>query len=468
MPSPRVSVVVPTRGRPGFLRRAVGSVLAQTFPDVEVVVVDDGPSPEVAAFVAGHADERVRLIRHETNRGVATARNTGVAAARGEYLAFLDDDDVWLPHKLERQLAAAGAGARVVHSLVYVADAEGRVYERASERGFRLFREVAAAGCPYVWLLRRSACQIGTFLVHRDCVAEVGGFDPELPTVEDLDFVHRLRRRFPFHLVDEPLSKYCRHDGNASSRTDPEVWVRLASKELAWLESADPPGRREIEAYLWMQVAQARWIGRRYRAAPRPALRARRLDATVIATGTLAKYLAAAALPSALADALRREARGRRAPAEPDPWLDLPTPLPAGLGRPHRRRLLRLRRPQPSEQPIDLGTGDVERRVGRILAQAGDPALEPAAVDRLDHAAVAVDADLERVGVAAPPVDEAVERGQVAVAGERRRVEPSDAGEGRLHGAGLGVDVPPLLPAAERHERGQDDGAGGDGGATTA
>jgi hypothetical protein len=105
--------------------------------------------------------------------------------------------------------------------LVFGADAEGRVYERASERGFRLFREVATADYPSVWLLRRSSCPIGTFLVHRDCFESIGAFDPNLPTVEDLDFVDRRRRQYDLHLVDEPLAKYCMHGANAALRTDP-------------------------------------------------------------------------------------------------------------------------------------------------------------------------------------------------------------------------------------------------------
>jgi glycosyltransferase involved in cell wall biosynthesis len=287
-------------------------------------VVDDGPSDEIAAFVQAHADERVRLVRHDRNQGVAAARNTGIAAARGELVGFLDDDDLWLPEKLERQVAVfREQGADVVHSLIYVANGEGEVYERSTQRGFELFRDVAAAGYPYFLLLRRSSFQINTFLVRRECIERIGGFDPALPAVDDLDFVHRLRREYEFHLVDEPLVKYCIHDANWSHDKDPGTWVRLARKELEWLRSANPPRGREIEAYLYMQIAQAAWIGSRYRTAVAPALRARLLDSSVISARTVVKYAVGALVPGAALDAIRRRARQSRPPAEPDPWLDL-------------------------------------------------------------------------------------------------------------------------------------------------
>jgi glycosyltransferase involved in cell wall biosynthesis len=324
MPDPVVSVVIPTFDRVRFLERAIRCVLDQTFADHEVVVVDDGPTDAIAALVSSQPDPRVRLVRHERNRGVAAARNTGIAASRGRWVAFLDDDDLWLPTKLERQLELADReSAAVVHTLVYVADGDGNVYEGPSEAGFALFREVAAAGYPYDWLLRRSSFFINTFLVRRDCIDRVGGFDVSLAAVDDLDFVHRLRRSYDLRLVDEPLAKYCFHAGNHSHDKDPQTWIRLAEKELRWVREADPPERRRIEGYLQMQIAQAAWIGARYRRAVRPALRARRLDPSVISARTVAKYAVAGCLPAGPTNALRRRTRELRLPAEPYPWIDL-------------------------------------------------------------------------------------------------------------------------------------------------
>ena len=105
--NPSVSVIIPTYKRAHLVTRAIDSVLNQTFSDVEVIVVDDGSPDNTEEVVRGVVDGRVRYIRHEVNRGLAAAgRNTGIAMARGYYIAFLDDDDEWRADKLEKQLEA--------------------------------------------------------------------------------------------------------------------------------------------------------------------------------------------------------------------------------------------------------------------------------------------------------------------------------------------------------------------------
>ena len=110
---PRVTVVIPTFGRAELVCRAVRSVLAQTLTDFEIVVVIDGDDPATIAGLSSLGDARLRWISHEGKRGAGQARDTGAEAARGEWVAFLDDDE-WLPAKLERQLALAPADGRAV------------------------------------------------------------------------------------------------------------------------------------------------------------------------------------------------------------------------------------------------------------------------------------------------------------------------------------------------------------------
>ena len=109
--TPKVSVIVPTHNRADLLPRAVDSVLAQTYGDYEMVIVDDCSSDNTQDVIAGFSDPRIRSFRHDRNRGQSAAINTGIAHARGEYIGFLDDDDEWLPTKLEGQVALLEASS---------------------------------------------------------------------------------------------------------------------------------------------------------------------------------------------------------------------------------------------------------------------------------------------------------------------------------------------------------------------
>ena len=104
--SPVVSVIIPTYNRAHLIGRAIRSVLDQTYQDWELIVVDDASTDDIPGIVKGFTDGRVKYIRHDENKGAAAARNTGIQAARGAYIAFLDSDDEWLPEKLERQVQA--------------------------------------------------------------------------------------------------------------------------------------------------------------------------------------------------------------------------------------------------------------------------------------------------------------------------------------------------------------------------
>ncbi|MHB1570373.1 MAG: glycosyltransferase family 2 protein, partial [Solirubrobacteraceae bacterium] len=115
---PRITAIIPTYNRAGVLGRAIDSVLAQTMAADEVVVVDDGSTDGTHALVAGLGD--VVTYVYQDNSGASMARNTGVATARGDWLAFLDSDDVWLPHYLER--VAAAIAATEGRGLMYFAD----------------------------------------------------------------------------------------------------------------------------------------------------------------------------------------------------------------------------------------------------------------------------------------------------------------------------------------------------------
>ena len=146
---PRVSVVMPTYHREDLLKRAIDSVLVQDFRDFELLVIDDGPSEKTAALLAGIGDGRVHYLPQPRNMGVAAARNRGMREARGEYIAFLDDDDEWLPGKLSAQVRcfdAAPPQTGIIHSWVEVFEDDHEVRVRKPKhRG-----QVLASSCDVI------------------------------------------------------------------------------------------------------------------------------------------------------------------------------------------------------------------------------------------------------------------------------------------------------------------------------
>lgn len=183
---PFVSVVIPTRDRPRTLRTALRSALEQVGVDLEVIVVDDGSSkPAEPDF-----DPRIRVIRHESPRGVACARNSGLAVARGRWIGFLDDDDIWAPGKVRAQLKAAAAAEA---AFVYA----GAVLFDARRQGVLRFERPPEPDTFAALVRANSAVPAGAsnILVMSDLVDEVGGFDPNFAHLADWDLWLRLALR---------------------------------------------------------------------------------------------------------------------------------------------------------------------------------------------------------------------------------------------------------------------------------
>ncbi len=207
---PQVSVVIPTYNRAGILERSIRSVLGQTHHDLELIIVDDGSTDGTRDMVAQFHDMRVKYVQHETNHGCAAARNTGISTATGDYLAFNDSDDEWLPYKLERQmqiLLAADARVGVVYSdmwMVWTARKGHREYCHAQrfvpEDGMIYDRTLV-----FPIDLRRIGLRFQTAVFRRECFEVVGLLDQELTALEDLEFFMRLSRHYQFSHVAEPL-----------------------------------------------------------------------------------------------------------------------------------------------------------------------------------------------------------------------------------------------------------------------
>jgi glycosyltransferase involved in cell wall biosynthesis len=209
---PQVSVVVPTLGRP-VLALALRSALEQRGVDLEVVVVDDGSGARARAMVERIGDPRIRLLAHDRRRGPGAARNSGVGAARGTWVAFLDDDDLWAPDKLARQLDAVRAAGRdwAYAGAVGVDDRHRVLQVEPPITPAEVMRQ----------LPRRNAVPAGAsnVLVNAAALAATGPFDPDLRNTEDWDLFIRLGRLGPPAGVQAPLVAVRWHPEQASLAT---------------------------------------------------------------------------------------------------------------------------------------------------------------------------------------------------------------------------------------------------------
>ncbi|MEN9935455.1 MAG: hypothetical protein RLZZ387_2034 [Chloroflexota bacterium] len=238
-----VSVIMPTYNYGRFLARAVESVLAQTWGDLELIIVDDGSTDGTPEVAAGLRDPRVRYVR-QPNQGPSAARNTGIARARGEYLAFLDADDVWLPEKLARQVALLAA--RPEAALVY----GGCVY--VDERG-AVLRRVAARlrGNLFVPLLRENVISgsASSALARVVCVRQVGGFPAGLHGNEDWLLWLRLAARWEVEAVDAVLAQITVHAASASTNQ-----YRMARDRAVMLAVVQAEQSERYAADVWRRA----------------------------------------------------------------------------------------------------------------------------------------------------------------------------------------------------------------------
>jgi len=205
-----IAVVIPSFDRVHVLARAVDSVLAQTSPADECIVVDDGSSDGTSAFVRRRFPD-VTCLR-QSHRGVSAARNLGIGAARSHWIAFLDSDDCWMPDKLALQRRAlAGSGRTICHS--------EEIWIRRGRRVNPMRKHRKRGGWIYRDCLPRCALSPSTSIVRRDLLEAVGGFDESLPACEDYDLWLRLCARQPVELVGRALvTRYGGHDDQLSAR----------------------------------------------------------------------------------------------------------------------------------------------------------------------------------------------------------------------------------------------------------
>ena len=274
---PLVSVIVPTYNRGHLLREAVDSVVRQTIPVWELIVVDDGSTDDSPAQLEALHDARIRVVAMAHSGSPARARNVGIGLARGQWIAFLDSDDVWLPEKLELQLARLPShpSARWSCTGFDFIDAHGSPVPQRS-------------GLPYEprsgWIVEplltfHAVASLDTLLVERRLLTELDGFDESLASREDYDLALRMAGRAEIVALGEALTRIREHPGRTTKRSS--VADLHASSATVFRKASLSMTTRRMRALCLRQsatqlVARARLLSHdgRHRDAMAAALRA--------------------------------------------------------------------------------------------------------------------------------------------------------------------------------------------------
>jgi glycosyltransferase involved in cell wall biosynthesis len=198
-----IAVVIPVYNPGPYLRGAIDSVLSQTYPASEIVVVNDGWDGDLESLQG--LDDRIRLI-NQVNSGVSVARNRGIEASKAEWIAFLDQDDFWMPRKLELQVAAIVSNIDLVHTQFDVVDSRGC----RTGPGYGSLATYRSLLSGHLGVLLSSA------LIRRQALVKCGTFDPLLRIQQDLSLFLNLARDAPFAFVASPETAYRLHGENVS------------------------------------------------------------------------------------------------------------------------------------------------------------------------------------------------------------------------------------------------------------
>lgn len=233
---PLVSVIIPNYNYERYLREAIDSALGQTYPNIEIIVVDDGSTDDSRQIIESYGRE-IRAV-FQQNQGVSAARNSGVVQSKGEFVAFLDADDIWLPEKIESQVARfeQDRDLGLVHVWIVDVDADTCEIEPHLDGKEGWVAEALLLGEPVIYGGGSG------FLVRRTVLDDVGVFDTNLSTSADWDIFVRIAIKYRFGIVNRILLKYRIHDSNMHQNVE-----RMEREILIGYEKAFNSGNVSID-----------------------------------------------------------------------------------------------------------------------------------------------------------------------------------------------------------------------------
>ena len=211
--APEVSVIIPTYNRALLLQKAIQSVLDQTFQDFEIIVVNNYSIDNTIEVVRSFNDKRIKIINIRNEGIIARSRNRGLKESQGNYIAFLDSDDLWLPEKLEKQVELLDSNKELglVYSDSYIIDEEDNFEKNTYSQNFKPFR-----GNVLNELLYNNFIPLLTAIIRKEVLNKVGVFNPKYKIAQDHDLFLRIAEYYPVDFIEQSLAKYRVHDENFS------------------------------------------------------------------------------------------------------------------------------------------------------------------------------------------------------------------------------------------------------------
>lgn len=239
----RISVIITTCNRPHWLQRALNSVRSQTTLPHEIIVINDGADHATRCYLNAQTDI---TIKHGQQRGISAARNLGLHIASGDWVAFLDDDDAWQPHKLKQQIIAIKQ--HPYHLWCHTGEAWYRGNRRVKQPRYLK----SGGGWIYNRCLTRCAVSPSSVMIDRAWLTDIGGFDERLPACEDYALWLRLSQRQPIVYIDAPLTlKYADHGPQLSRQYRAmDAWRVFALLHMLWHEALSEAEWRDTRMML--------------------------------------------------------------------------------------------------------------------------------------------------------------------------------------------------------------------------
>ncbi len=302
-----VSVVIASYNRANFVFDAIRSAQQQTLDDIEIIVVDDGSTDSTQQVLDNFGDS-INVI-YQSNQGRSAARNRGVNAARGDYIAFLDSDDIWIHDKLDKQLAllVKEQNVGVVHTFSDVVDENGILIRKESDQRAKLYHRSIKAGYSYESLSRNCIMFLSTVMVRRNCWGRVGPMDTDIPAFEDWDWYLRASRETEIATIPEVLVHFRLHSKNTDQEEFFHGRVSTCNKHLHWLDQH--PGT-DTDLYVrrnfYLQLAAAYYVKGDSRKSGLMMKKAIEIDKTLLFTPSNMRYVLAMGMTVFILDRFRQ------------------------------------------------------------------------------------------------------------------------------------------------------------------